>query len=67
MPRLRVGIGRPGPGAPVQAHVLGHFSSSEKKVLDSVLVQSVDLLLAQLSQEEPHPPSSPAGGAGKKT
>ncbi|TNN38616.1 putative peptidyl-tRNA hydrolase [Liparis tanakae] len=48
-------------------HVLGHFSSSEKKVLESVLVQSVDLLLAQLSQEEPHPPSSPAGGAGKKT
>lgn len=66
MPRLRVGIGRPTGKTTVDRHVLGRFSSEEKKVLDSVLVQSVDLLLSQLSQQdsqqEPQSPSSPAGG-----
>ncbi|XP_065808110.1 probable peptidyl-tRNA hydrolase [Labrus bergylta] len=65
MPRLRVGIGRPTEKRSVERHVLGRFSSEEKKILDSVLVQSVDLLLSQfsqLSQQEPQPPSSPAGG-----
>ncbi|XP_076588015.1 peptidyl-tRNA hydrolase isoform X1 [Chaetodon auriga] len=66
MPRLRVGIGRPAGKASVERHVLGQFSSEERKVLDSVLVQSVDLLLSQLSQQEspedPHSPSLPAGG-----
>lgn len=66
MPRLRVGIGRPTGKTPVERHVLGRFSSEEKKVLESVLVQSVDLLLSQLSQEDSQqdsqPPSSPAGG-----
>lgn len=66
MPRLRVGIGRPTGKTTVERHVLGRFSSEEKKVLDSVLVQSVDLLLSQLSQQdsqqEPQSPSSPAGG-----
>ncbi|XP_049435574.1 probable peptidyl-tRNA hydrolase isoform X2 [Epinephelus fuscoguttatus] len=66
MPRLRVGIGRPMGKSSVEQHVLGRFSSEEKKVLDSVLVQSVDLLLHQLSkqhsQQDSQPPSSPAGG-----
>lgn len=66
MPRLRVGIGRPTGKTSVERHVLGRFSSEEKKVLDSVLVQSVDLLLSQLSQQDsqqdPQSPSSPAGG-----
>lgn len=66
MPRLRVGIGRPTVKTTVERHVLGRFSSEEKKVLDSVLVQSVDLVLSQLSQQdsqlEPRSPSSPAGG-----
>ncbi|KAM3610456.1 uncharacterized protein V6R79_004176 [Siganus canaliculatus] len=66
MPRLRVGIGRPTGKASVERHVLGRFSSEEQKVLVSVLAQSVDLLLSQLSQQdsqqEPQPPSSPAGG-----
>lgn len=64
MPRLRVGIGRPAGKSSVERHVLGRFSSEEKKVLDSVLVQSVDLLLAQLSLLDSlkTPPSSPAGG-----
>ncbi|XP_035513540.1 probable peptidyl-tRNA hydrolase [Morone saxatilis] len=66
MPRLLVGIGRPTGKTPVDRHVLGKFSSDEKKVLDSVLVQSVDLLLKQLSeqdsQQDPQSPSSPAGG-----
>uniref|UniRef100_A0A8C2XB22 peptidyl-tRNA hydrolase n=1 Tax=Cyclopterus lumpus TaxID=8103 RepID=A0A8C2XB22_CYCLU len=65
MPRLRVGIGRPVGRAPVEVHVLGRFSSSEQKVLERVLVQSVDLLLSQLSQEDS--PSPPAGGAGQQT
>ncbi|XP_054467460.1 probable peptidyl-tRNA hydrolase [Anoplopoma fimbria] len=65
MSRLRVGIGRPTGKTPVERHVLGRFSSEEKKVLDSVLAQSVDLLLSQLSQQDSQPPSSsssPAGG-----
>ncbi|XP_074526738.1 peptidyl-tRNA hydrolase [Halichoeres trimaculatus] len=66
MPRLRVGIGRPTEKRSVERHVLGRFSSEEKKVLDSVLVQSVDLLLSQLSQQDSQQdsqsPSSPAGG-----
>ncbi|XP_029296476.1 peptidyl-tRNA hydrolase isoform X2 [Cottoperca gobio] len=66
MPRLRVGIGRPMEKTQVDRHVLGRFSSEEKKVLDSVLVQCVDLLLSQLSlqdsQQDSLSPSSPAGG-----
>lgn len=54
-------------------HVLGRFSSDERKVLDSVLVQSVDLLLSLLSEQQsqsaPKVSSSPAGGrhAAQKT
>ncbi|XP_056231317.1 probable peptidyl-tRNA hydrolase isoform X1 [Seriola aureovittata] len=70
MLRLRVGIGRPTGKTAVDRYVLGRFSSEEKKVLDSVLVQSVDLLLSQLSQQDSQSPSSsPAGGtqaAGKR-
>nr|XP_040050611.1 probable peptidyl-tRNA hydrolase [Gasterosteus aculeatus aculeatus] len=61
MLRLRVGIGRPQGKTPVERHVLGRFSSEERKVLESVLEQSVDLLLAQLSPP-PSASSSPAGG-----
>ncbi|XP_029367078.1 peptidyl-tRNA hydrolase isoform X2 [Echeneis naucrates] len=71
MLRLRVGIGRPTGKTSVERHVLGRFSSEEKKVLDGVLSQSVDLLLSQLSQQDPRSSSSssPAGGrqaAGKR-
>ncbi|XP_069379319.1 peptidyl-tRNA hydrolase isoform X2 [Paralichthys olivaceus] len=67
MQRLRVGIGRPTGKTSVERHVLGRFSSEERKVLDSVLIQSVDLLLSQLSRQEspqdsPSGPPSPAGG-----
>lgn len=64
MPRLRVGIGRPAGKTSVERHVLGRFASEEKKVLDSVLVQSVNLLLSELFLLDPQkePPSSPAGG-----
>ncbi|XP_040012265.1 probable peptidyl-tRNA hydrolase isoform X2 [Xiphias gladius] len=73
MPRLRVGIGRPTGKTSVERHVLGRFSAEEKKVLDSVLVQSVDLLLSKLSQQDSQQdfksPSSPPGGrkAARKT
>lgn len=66
MKRLRVGIGRPTGKTAVDRYVLGRFSSEEKKVLDSVLIQSVDLLVSLLSeqpsQSAPQSPSSPAGG-----
>lgn len=64
MSRLRIGIGRPAGKTSVERHVLGRFSSEEKKVLDSVLVQSVDLLLSQLFMldSQKKPPFSPAGG-----
>ncbi|KAG7219207.1 hypothetical protein INR49_019267 [Caranx melampygus] len=66
MLRLRVGIGRPTGKTPVDRYVLGRFSSEEKKVLDSVLVQSVDLIFSQLSLQDSSSSSSsssPAGGA----
>uniref|UniRef100_A0A8D3B2F3 Peptidyl-tRNA hydrolase 1 homolog n=1 Tax=Scophthalmus maximus TaxID=52904 RepID=A0A8D3B2F3_SCOMX len=67
MMRLRVGIGRPAGKSSVERHVLGRFSSEERKVLDSVLVQSVDLLLSQLAlqddaRQDAQSPASPAGG-----
>ena len=66
MPRLRVGIGRPAGQTSVERHVLGRFSAEERKVLDSVLAQSVDTLLSQFLQQDSQPdsqsPSSPAGG-----
>lgn len=62
MPRLRVGIGRPVGQMSVERHVLSRFSSEERKVLDSVLAQSVDILLSQFLQQESQSPSSPAGG-----
>ncbi|XP_068594751.1 peptidyl-tRNA hydrolase [Brachionichthys hirsutus] len=69
MKRLRVGIGRPSGKASVERHVLQRFSAEEQKVLDAVLVHSVDLLLSQLSRRESSPvcqsPSSPAGGRHK--
>ncbi|KAM9810778.1 peptidyl-tRNA hydrolase [Neosynchiropus ocellatus] len=49
MLRLRVGIGRPKEKTLVDRYVLGRFSSEEKKLLDSVLDRSVDLVLSQLS------------------
>lgn len=74
MPRLRVGISRPTGKTSVERHVLGRFSTEEQKVLDSVLVQSVDLLISQLSQQDSKQDpqsssSSPAGGrhAAQKT
>lgn len=60
MPRLRIGIGRPSGKTPVERHVLGRFSKEEQTILNSVLVQSVDLLLTQLT--EPQLQASPPGG-----
>ncbi|KAF3695376.1 putative peptidyl-tRNA hydrolase [Channa argus] len=62
MPRLRVGIGRPAGKTSVERHVLGRFTSEEQKILTSVLVQSVDLLLSQLSHQDSQSPTSPVGG-----
>lgn len=62
MRRLRVGIGRPSVKTTVDRYVLGRFSSDETKVLDQVLVQSVDLLLSLLSQSSESPP----GGAKER-
>ncbi|XP_061585868.1 probable peptidyl-tRNA hydrolase [Cololabis saira] len=62
MPRLRVGISRPAGKTSVERHVLSRFTSEEQKVLGSVLVQSVELLLSQISQQDLQPPSPPAGG-----
>ncbi|XP_029019129.1 probable peptidyl-tRNA hydrolase isoform X2 [Betta splendens] len=61
MPRLRVGIGRPTGKTSVERYVLSRFSSEEQKVLSSVLAQSVDLLLSQLSLDS-QPSPRPAEG-----
>ncbi|XP_076007296.1 peptidyl-tRNA hydrolase [Genypterus blacodes] len=61
MLRLRVGIGRPAAKTAVERYVLGRFSSEERKVLGSVLAQSVDLLLSQLLLDSQSPSSPPEG------
>ncbi|KAL7839723.1 hypothetical protein SRHO_G00263810 [Serrasalmus rhombeus] len=60
MPRLRIGIGRPSGKTSVERHVLGRFSKEEQNILSSVLEQSVDLLLTQLTETQLH--KSPPGG-----
>ncbi|XP_037115063.1 probable peptidyl-tRNA hydrolase [Syngnathus acus] len=64
MPRLRVGIGRPAGKTSVERHVLGRFSAEERKVLDSVLVQSVNILMSQLRDQDEKQCSSPSSTAG---
>ncbi|XP_061673454.1 probable peptidyl-tRNA hydrolase [Syngnathoides biaculeatus] len=68
MLRLRVGIGRPAGNTSVERHVLGHFCPEERKILDSVVVQSVDILMSHLGNQEEKCTSSslPAGGRRKK-
>ncbi|XP_057687999.1 probable peptidyl-tRNA hydrolase isoform X2 [Corythoichthys intestinalis] len=63
MPRLRVGIGRPAGEASVERHVLGRFRAEERKVLDSVLVQCVDILMSQLAEWQENGRSSSSSTA----
>ncbi|XP_073696989.1 peptidyl-tRNA hydrolase [Garra rufa] len=60
MPRLRIGIGRPSGKTPVDRYVLGRFSQEEQKVVDSVMKQSVDVLLTYITDLQPQ--TSPAEG-----
>ncbi|KAG7318399.1 hypothetical protein KOW79_018154 [Hemibagrus wyckioides] len=60
MPRLRIGIGRPSGNTPVDRHVLGRFSKEEQNTLSSVMGQSVELLLAQITEQQLQ--RAPAGG-----
>ncbi len=46
--RLRVGIGRSGPGADVTDHVLGRFLSAERDVLREVLTRAGDAVVTIL-------------------
>ncbi|XP_076853902.1 peptidyl-tRNA hydrolase [Brachyhypopomus gauderio] len=61
MPRLRIGIGRPSGKTSVDRHVLGRFSKEEQDILNSVLEQSVDLLLTHLTASQLQIP--PPGGS----
>ncbi|KAM8865070.1 peptidyl-tRNA hydrolase [Synchiropus picturatus] len=67
MLRLRVGIGRPKEKTPVDRYVLGRFSSEEKKLLDSLLDRSVDLVLSQLSGMHITQSSASPTGGGRTT
>lgn len=60
MPRLRIGIGRPSGNTPVDRHVLGRFSKEEQNILTSVMEKSVEVLLAQITEQCLQP--TPAGG-----
>ncbi|XP_056602475.1 probable peptidyl-tRNA hydrolase [Triplophysa dalaica] len=60
MPRLRIGIGRPSGQTSVERHVLGRFSQEEQKVLDSVVKQSLDVLLMYITDTQSQ--MSPAEG-----
>lgn len=60
MPRLRIGIGRPSGQTSVERHVLGRFSQEEQKVLDSVVKQSLDVLLMYITDSQSQ--KSPAEG-----
>uniref|UniRef100_A0A673MDG6 Peptidyl-tRNA hydrolase 1 homolog n=1 Tax=Sinocyclocheilus rhinocerous TaxID=307959 RepID=A0A673MDG6_9TELE len=57
---LRVGIGRPLGETPVDRYVLGRFSQEEQNVLDTVMKQSVDVLLTYITDSQPQ--TSPAEG-----
>nr|NP_001013348.1 probable peptidyl-tRNA hydrolase [Danio rerio]AAH90788.1 Peptidyl-tRNA hydrolase 1 homolog (S. cerevisiae) [Danio rerio]AAI65428.1 Ptrh1 protein [Danio rerio] len=60
MPRLRIGIGRPSDKTPIDRYVLGRFSKEEQNVLDSVMKQSLDVLLDYLTDSRSQ--TSPAEG-----
>lgn len=60
MPRLRIGIGRPSDKTPIDRYVLGRFSKEEQNVLDSVIKQSLDVLLDYLTDSRSQ--TSPAEG-----
>ncbi|XP_060763897.1 probable peptidyl-tRNA hydrolase isoform X2 [Neoarius graeffei] len=60
MPRLRIGIGRPSGNTPVDKHVLGRFSKEEQNILSPVIDQSVEVLLAQITEQQLQ--LIPAGG-----
>ncbi|KAI5613199.1 putative peptidyl-tRNA hydrolase [Silurus asotus] len=64
MPRLRIGISRPPGNTPVDRYVLGRFSKEEEIILSSVVKQSVALLLAQITDQQPQ--LTPAGGMRAK-
>ncbi|XP_061528664.1 probable peptidyl-tRNA hydrolase [Phycodurus eques] len=65
MPRLRVGIGRPAGKTSVEHHVMGRFFAEEWKILDYVLVQSVDILMSQLGNQEEKCSSSSSSAGGR--
>ena len=48
--RLRIGVGRPEREANVTRHVLGHFSSFEKKHLGTVIETAQDAVMAIIDQ-----------------
>lgn len=52
MPRLRFGIGRPSGNTTVNRHVLGRFSKEEENTISSAMEQSVELLLAQITEQQ---------------
>lgn len=60
MPRLRIGIGRPSGNTTVDRHVLGRFSKEEQNILSSVMEQGVEVLLAQITEQQLQ--VTPAGG-----
>ncbi len=47
--RVKVGVGRPGPGGDVAGYVLNPFSAAERKVLDRVLENSAQAVAALVS------------------
>lgn len=48
--RVKIGVGRPPAGGDVAGYVLNPFAAAEKKVLDSLLVNSVGVLQAVLER-----------------
>jgi PTH1 family peptidyl-tRNA hydrolase len=49
-PRLRIGIGRPGPGIEITDYVLGKFSMEENNVFDDILKLAGDAVLTILTK-----------------
>ncbi len=68
MPRLRVGIGHPGPGGDVVDYVLSPFSASETAALGELLTRGADALdailrhgvAAAMNRVNAPPPADPA-------
>jgi len=74
-PRLRIGIGRPPPGAPGTDHVLGEWSSEERRIIEQAVETAAEAVMTAMVRGVeaamnrfnglPPPNAAPDGAAGQ--